>query len=45
MSATAIGSPAPAFAVLDHDAQPFASTDLAGQAYVLWFYPKASTPG
>ena len=39
------GDPAPAFALTDHEGAPFASSDLAGQAYVLWFFPKADTPG
>ena len=39
------GSKAPAFELLDDEGKPFSSADLAGKAYVLWFYPKAATPG
>jgi peroxiredoxin Q/BCP len=39
------GDEAPAFELLDHDGETFASKDLEGQAYVLWFFPKADTPG
>jgi peroxiredoxin Q/BCP len=39
------GAPAPAFELRDHEDEPFGSKDLAGQPYVLWFYPKADTPG
>ena len=39
------GSKAPAFELPDQDGKPVSSQDLAGKAYVLWFYPKADTPG
>ncbi len=39
------GDPAPAFRVPDHAGRPFPSGDLAGRPYVLYFYPKADTPG
>ena len=39
------GDPAPAFDVLDHEGRRVRSEDLAGKRYVLWFYPKAATPG
>lgn len=39
------GAAAPAFELLDHEGTPFGSDDLAGEAYVLWFFPKADTPG
>ncbi len=41
----AIGDPAPAFEVQDHEGRTVRSTDLLGRRYVLWFYPKADTPG
>jgi peroxiredoxin Q/BCP len=41
----AAGDPAPAFRVPDHEGKPVASGDLRGRAYVLFFYPKADTPG
>ena len=39
------GRKAPAFRLKDQDEAWVASKDLAGQPYVLYFYPKASTPG
>ena len=39
------GSKAPVFELLDQDGKPCSSAALAGKAYVLWFYPKADTPG
>ena len=39
------GDPAPAFEVLDHEGRTVRSSGLAGKRYVLWFYPKADTPG
>ena len=39
------GKKAPAFRLQDQDEAWIASKDLAGEAYVLYFYPKASTPG
>ena len=41
----ATGVPAPAFSLLDHHGERVSSTDLVGKRYVLWFYPKADTPG
>ena len=38
-------TPAPAFEVSDHRGRTIRSADLAGTRYVLWFYPKADTPG
>ncbi len=39
------GSQFPAWELVDHQGQKVSSTDLAGKTYLLWFYPKASTPG
>ena len=39
------GSPAPAFEVPDQHGQTVRSSDLRGKRVVLWFYPKADTPG
>lgn len=39
------GDKAPEFTLLDDKGQTVSSQDLAGQAYILYFYPKASTPG
>lgn len=40
-----VGDPAPDFSVLDHEGNPHTLADYAGHNLVLWFYPKASTPG
>lgn len=39
------GQPAPHFETRDHLGRKVSSEDLAGKRYVLWFYPKADTPG
>lgn len=39
------GDKAPHFTNLNQDEQPVSLTDFAGQRVVLFFYPKASTPG
>lgn len=39
------GSPCPSFAALDCDGNRVTEADLAGCRAVLWFYPKADTPG
>jgi peroxiredoxin len=39
------GDKAPKLKALDDEGNAFALASLAGTAYVLWFYPKASTPG
>lgn len=36
---------APEFTVLDHNGQTVRLKDFAGKRVVLWFYPKAATPG
>lgn len=40
-----VGSVAPAFEALDQDRRTVRLADFAGRTVVLWFYPKASTPG
>lgn len=45
MSPIREGAPAPDFDLPDHDGNPVRSADLAGSPYILWFYPKADTPG
>lgn len=40
-----VGSAAPAFEVPDHEGNTVRLSDFAGRRLVLWFYPKASTPG
>ena len=39
------GTPAPDFDVRDHEGRRVRLADFAGRRVVLWFYPKASTPG
>jgi hypothetical protein len=39
------GDPFPDWKLSDHTGTPVSSADLAGKKYLLWFYPKASTPG
>lgn len=39
------GTPFPAFELVDQHGKPFSSQSLAGKPYLLWFYPKANTPG
>jgi peroxiredoxin Q/BCP len=39
------GSPAPAFTLPDQDGDPVSLGDFAGKTVVLYFYPKADTPG
>jgi peroxiredoxin Q/BCP len=40
-----VGDPAPAFTVQDHTGTTRRLSDFAGKSVVLWFYPKADTPG
>ena len=40
-----IGDPAPDFTVTAHDGSTVGLADLATNKVVLWFYPKADTPG
>ena len=39
------GQPAPDFALPDHDGRPVRLSDFRGRKVVLYFYPKANTPG
>ncbi len=39
------GTPAPDFAVQDHAGKTVRLADLRGKRVLLWFYPKADTPG
>jgi peroxiredoxin Q/BCP len=39
------GDAAPDFEALDHKKRPVKLRDLRGKKVVLWFYPKADTPG
>ncbi|WED21135.1 thioredoxin-dependent thiol peroxidase [Vibrio sp. JC009] len=40
-----IGKPAPAFTLLDQNEQQVSLSDFAGKKVLLYFYPRASTPG
>ena len=40
-----VGDPAPGFDVLDHTGARRRLSDYSGRNVVLWFYPKADTPG
>jgi peroxiredoxin Q/BCP len=40
-----VGTPAPAFEVLDHTGATRRLSDYKGKRLLLWFYPKADTPG
>jgi peroxiredoxin Q/BCP len=39
------GDPAPDFDAIDHNGNRVKLGDLRGKKVVLWFYPKADTPG
>lgn len=39
------GTPAPGFAVPDQEGRTVSLDDLRGTWVVLWWYPKAATPG
>ena len=39
------GDPAPDFSVTAHDGRMLRLADFKGQRVILWFYPKADTPG
>ena len=40
-----VGDAAPDFSVKDHTGADVKLEDLRGKRVVLWFYPKADTPG
>ena len=40
-----VGAEAPAFTVSDHQGHEVKLSDYRGRRVVLWFYPKADTPG
>jgi len=40
-----IGAEAPDFSVSAHTGETVRLSDLRGKPVVLWFYPKADTPG
>ncbi len=40
-----VGQPAPDFRVKDHTGRERTLAEFRGKRVVLWFYPKADTPG
>ena len=40
-----VGKKAPNFTLEDQDGNSVSLSDFQGQKVLLWFYPKASTPG
>ena len=40
-----VGSKAPGFTLSDQDGNEVSLGDFSGKKVVLWFFPKASTPG
>ena len=40
-----VGDVAPEFEALDHEGRKRKLSDFKGKKVVLWFYPKADTPG
>ena len=40
-----VGDQAPDFTVMAHDGKPVTLSALRGSKVLLWFYPKANTPG
>jgi len=40
-----VGASAPEFSVTAHTGETVRLSDLRGKSVVLWFYPKADTPG
>jgi len=45
MNTLKVGDKAPEFQVLNQNENLVQSSDLKGKAYILFFYPRASTPG
>ena len=40
-----VGTQAPDFSVKDHNGNAVSLSDFGGKKVILWFYPKADTPG
>jgi peroxiredoxin Q/BCP len=40
-----VGDPAPDFTAKDHEGRSVSLQDFKGKSLVLWFFPKADTPG
>jgi len=41
----AVGEQAPDFSATDHTGSPISTSGFRGRYVVLWFFPKADTPG
>ena len=40
-----VGDKAPGFSLLDSNQKSISLSDFKGQKVILWFFPKANTPG
>ena len=40
-----MGAPAPDFSLQDHNGNTISLADFADRRVLIWFYPKADTPG
>jgi thioredoxin-dependent peroxiredoxin len=40
-----VGDTAPDFTLMTNEGQPLSLSSLRGRKVLLWFYPKADTPG
>ena len=40
-----VGDPAPDFTLPTHQGKPLTLSSLRGKKVLLWFYPRADTPG
>jgi peroxiredoxin Q/BCP len=45
MKQLVVGDNAPTFTLIDQDGRPVKLTDFKGSKVVIYFYPKANTPG
>ena len=45
MALLEVGDEAPDFTVKDHNGKDVRLSDFRGKTVILWFYPKADTPG
>ena len=45
MSLIEVGAVAPAFSLVNHDGAEVKLDDFTGRYVLLWWYPKADTPG